>query len=137
MPKIRLPARLENLQKMISLLSAFAGAQGFSSDTMLDVELALEEILVNICNYAFPGADGDMEMTYEEDQKGRLIVLLSDNGIPFDPCSAPAPNLTGDLQQRSIGGLGILLARTLADEFHYQRQGDSNLITMFFAKKKN
>ena len=51
-------------------------------------------------------------------------VEFRDRGVPFDPTTAPPPDLS------RIGGLGIHLVRGLMQDFRYQRAGDWNRITM-------
>ena len=55
---------------------------------------------------------------YKRPEEPRLV----DQGIEFDPLAAPAPDLTLDLEHRPIGGLGILLLKTLAGSLSYRRE---------------
>jgi len=62
--------------------------------------------------------------------EGALRLEVSDDGIPFDPCSAPAPDLTRPIEERPVGGLGIHLVRELAAHCHYARVGGRNRVTI-------
>jgi anti-sigma regulatory factor (Ser/Thr protein kinase) len=64
--------------------------------------------------------------------------MLRDHGISFDPTHAPNPDLTLDLEDRPIGGLGVFLIKTLMDEIHYEALGESgNLLTMVKCRRKS
>jgi len=59
-----------------------------------------------------------------------LTLQLSDDGIPFDPFSRPAPDLSRPLDERPVGGLGIHLVRRLAAECRYARVDGRNQVTI-------
>ena len=57
-----------------------------------------------------------------------MSLQFRDQGAPFDPLSTPAPDLDADILDRPIGGLGLYLIRQIAEEMHYQRVDDCNLL---------
>lgn len=90
---------------------------------MRQLELLIEEIFVNICRYSYPeNAPGSVTITCAIPKSGELSIEVGDQGIEFDPLAAPAPDLTLDLEQRPIGGLGIHLLKTLAGSLSYRRE---------------
>ena len=96
----------------------------------MSLNLALEEAVSNVIMYAYPqGSDGlvDIEAVITED---RLKFIISDSGQPFDPTAAPEADITLDVEDRPIGGLGIFLVRNIMDEVHYERADGKNLFTM-------
>ena len=119
---IKLPARLENLGRWTEAVSECARKQGFDQKKMGKIELALEESLVNICNYSYPEEPGDAEVSCKQD-RDRFIIEIKDSGIPFDMTSLPAPDLTPNIEERKIGGLGIFLIKKMVDEVKYRRKG--------------
>jgi len=136
MPKTRQPAKIENLQKLMRFISDFAKAEGFTEKRIREVELATEEALLNIFNYAYPErVDGEVEVSCRMDEKSGLIIEILDKGKAFDVQSAPDPDLSLDVSERKIGGLGIFLIRKMADEVHYRREGESNILTLVIHKK--
>jgi len=136
MPKTRQPAKIENLQKLMRFISDFAKAEGFTEKRIREVELATEEALLNIFNYAYPErVDGEVEVSCRMDEKSGLIIEILDKGKAFDFQSAPDPDLSLDVSERKIGGLGIFLIRKMADEVHYRREGESNILTLVIHKK--
>ena len=57
----------------------------------------------------------------------RVKVVVNDSGSPFDPRSAPDPNLSTSVEDREIGGLGLFLMRKIATDLYYARDGGHNL----------
>ena len=94
---------------------------------MRQLELLIEEIFINISRYSYPeNAPGSVTITYAIPKPGELSIEVGDQGIEFDPLAAPAPDLTLDLEQRPIGGLGIFLLKTFAGSLSYRREGGWN-----------
>ena len=57
-----------------------------------------------------------------------LTVMISDDGIPYNPLAKPDAVTPGDIADVPIGGLGILMAKRSVDEMTYERVGDSNVV---------
>lgn len=123
------PAKLEHLPAMLECIRGAAREQGFDEKKLNQLRLAAEEVLVNVINYAYPGKNGDIEITLKPQGKAGLTVTVTDKGIPFDPLSVPEPDINSPLEKRKIGGLGIFLVRKLMDEAKYTRAGDRNIFT--------
>jgi serine/threonine-protein kinase RsbW len=132
---LKLPAKLENLQRFMNSVSDCAKKEGFDQKRIGEIELALEEILVNIFNYAYPKSSGDVEVNCKL-ETGRLIIEIIDSGIPFDVTSLTDPDLTADVGERKIGGLGIFLVKKMVDEVKYRRGKDRNILTLTVKKEK-
>ena len=91
------------------------------------LELLIEEIFTNICRYSYAAdAPGGVTISYFVPGLGEMKIEVRDQGVEFNPLKAPAPNLTPDLSQRQIGGLGILLLKSLARSLRYRRERGSN-----------
>jgi serine/threonine-protein kinase RsbW len=87
-----------------------------------EIELLIEEILVNISRYSYPeGAPGTVAVTYSVPKPGEMEIEVADQGIEFDPLAADPPDLTLDLSQRPVGGLGIFLLKSFASSLNYRR----------------
>ncbi len=125
-----LPADLENLPAFLNPIKRCAREQGFTPEKIARIELAAEEILVNIFHYAYSDNSGYAQVTCGLDQEDRLTLAFEDGGIPFDPLSRKDPDITADIQDRPIGGLGVLLFKELMDDVHYRREGDKNILTI-------
>jgi anti-sigma regulatory factor (Ser/Thr protein kinase) len=131
MPQLRLPAILDNLGKLISFVTECAGKQGYSAAELHRIELAAEEVLVNICRYAYPGKKGDIEIICKVGKDASVIEII-DTGIPFDCSNETCPDLDANLCDRKLGGLGIYLMHKMVDEVTYCRDGDRNILTLVY-----
>ena len=126
---LKLPARLENLGRWTEAVSECAREQGFDQKKTGRIELALEEALVNICNYSYPEEPGDAEVSCKQDNS-RFIIEIIDSGNPFDMTSLPAPDLPSSIEERKIGGLGIFLIKKMVDDVRYRREGNFNILKL-------
>ena len=126
---IKLPAKLENLERWAEAVSECAKEQGFDQKKIGKIELALEEALVNICKYSYPDEPGDAEVSCKQDNS-RFIIEIVDSGIPFDMTSLPAPDVTSSIEERKIGGLGIFLIKKMVNDVSYRREGNFNILKL-------
>jgi anti-sigma regulatory factor (Ser/Thr protein kinase) len=129
-PRIKLPAKIENLEQLIAFVSDCANKQGMERKRIIEIEISTEEALVNIFNYAYQNVDGDVAIICKSDEKDKFIIEIEDSGVPFNLLSLKEPDTTLDISERSIGGLGIFLMRKLMDEVQYKREEDRNVLTM-------
>jgi serine/threonine-protein kinase RsbW len=124
---IRLPAALHALPQGVTFVADYASAAGFSPARVAEIEMAVGKALTNICTHAYPGSEGDVEVQCTHDAGPRLCIDIIDRGVPFDPLAVPPPDLHADPAERSTGGLGIFLLRTMVDEMTYHRDQDQYL----------
>ena len=134
---MRQPAKLESLEAFMRFVIGSTKDAGFPDKRVQEIELAVEEALVNIINYAYPDReDGDVEITCGLDGDGRYVIEIRDSGIPFDVGAQSDPDLNASIAERKIGGLGIFLIRKMADEMYYKREGDQNVLTLVILKSE-
>lgn len=99
---------------------------------VFQLNLALEEAVVNVMNYAYPGKEGmPIWLTMETNETG-LVILLEDEGLEFDPTCSDEPDLTLSVEERPIGGLGIFLVKNIMKEVEYERCGNRNVLKMVY-----
>jgi len=96
--------------------------------TQLDV--AVEEVFVNIANYAYAPNTGDAIIEAKVSDGSVLTVSFIDSGKAFDPLAAEDPDVTLSADERGIGGLGIFLTKKFMDKVEYQRKDDKNILTL-------
>ena len=136
MTSIKLPAMIEHLESLLGFVSEHAKEQGFTSDMLKKIELASEEALVNVFNHAYPDKhDGEVEVSCGLDDNNKFVIEIMDSGTPFNPLSLSQPNLTEDVSERPIGGLGIHLIKKMMDEVEYRREGNNNILSLIVIKK--
>jgi len=131
MPEITSPARMEHLEELIQFVARHAETAGFAIGRIREIELAAEEILVNIFHYAYPSMEGDVSIACRSED-GSLILEFSDTGVPFNALDVPAPDLAADISDRNVGGLGVFFVKKMADEARYRRERDHNVLMLVF-----
>jgi serine/threonine-protein kinase RsbW len=127
---IVVPAQLESLQKSIAFVSSFTRELGFDPRRLSEIELCVEEVLVNIFNYAYPGEPGEVEISCCSGPEGALTIEIVDSGIPFNILSSDDPDISLNIDERHIGGLGIYFVKQLMDRVEYRRENNMNILSM-------
>jgi len=128
--KLTLPNDIETIPQMSEFVEMACEEAGFDISTTMSLNLAIEEAVVNVMSYAYPeGERGyvDIEVSAEN---GGITFRIIDSGKPFDPTSQGEVDTTLSAEQRSIGGLGIHLVRSIMDSVTYQRNADMNILTL-------
>ena len=122
---------IQQIPQLAEFVESVADIAKLDVGMTMSLNLALEEAVTNVIMYAYPpGSDGlvDVEAVIREKE---LRFILSDSGVAFDPTAAPEADITLDVSERPIGGLGIFLVRNIMDEVTYTRSDDGkNILTM-------
>ena len=124
------------IDRISAEIEALAKREGWQPDLSYRVNLALEELVINIMDYGFEGGDHEIEITLiSEDDT--LTIQIVDGGSAFDPLNdAPVPDVNAPIDDRPIGGLGVYLVRNMMDDMQYRREGDRNYLTLVANRKK-
>jgi sigma-B regulation protein RsbU (phosphoserine phosphatase) len=125
------PAKTDALSDVLGFVDQML--QGFDCPMKIQMALciAIEEIFVNIANYAYGDGGGEMTMGIGFDKDSNTInFVITDNGIPFDPLKKPDPDITLSAEERQIGGLGIFIAKKTMDSLTYSYEDGKNILTM-------
>jgi serine/threonine-protein kinase RsbW len=100
-------------------------------DTRLDeLDLVVEEVFMNVCRHAYPeGVQGTVTLTFSIPAPGELSVEVADQGMEFNPLTAPLAPSTLSLESLPIGGWGLFLVKALASSLTYRRDSGWNRLT--------
>jgi serine/threonine-protein kinase RsbW len=128
--EININNKLSELAQFHQTLAEFGQRHGLASRAMHDLNVALEEILINIISYGYTDNREHEIKVRLCAQPGEIRAEVEDDGQPFNPLAAPEPDTAQSLEKRTIGGLGIHLVRTLMDGLEYQRREGKNLFRM-------
>ncbi len=117
------------ITRLINWIESCCGGAGLADDITYKMTLAIEEAVMNVITHAFddlpPPHKIKIRLKVTADSIDAEII---DNGHPFDPTAAPDPDLSIPLEERSPGGLGIHLMRSVTDLLQYHRTSDGNNI---------
>lgn len=103
------------------------------TDLLYKIDLAAEEIFVNIAHYAYkdklPEEGGCVWLNCSM-ENDTLTMIFKDTGIPFNPLAKADPDITLSAEERKIGGLGIFLTKKYMDSIDYKYEDGTNILTM-------
>jgi sigma-B regulation protein RsbU (phosphoserine phosphatase) len=92
------------------------------------IELAAEEVFVNIAHYAYEPGSGDVLISLRIE--GDLTLTFADRGKPFNPVEACRFDINKPAEERVPGGLGIFMAKNIMDEVSYRYEDGYNILTL-------
>ena len=121
----------ENLSKVMSFVDENLEAVGCSMKSQMQIDIAVEEIFVNICKYAYHPDKGRAVVRVEvSDDPVQVKITFIDHGKPYDPLLKDDPDVTLSADERQIGGLGIFMVKQTMDAVEYQYKDGSNILTL-------
>ena len=121
---------IKRVPRLNTFIDEVCEANGFDMATIMQINLAIEEAVVNIMNYAYPkGTKGDITIEAKANDT-QLSFIISDTGKPFDPTAKAEVDITLSAEDRAIGGLGIHLIRQIMDNINYERIDGHNILTL-------
>jgi anti-sigma regulatory factor (Ser/Thr protein kinase) len=122
--------RREEFTRVVEAVDRIAAEHHLDADVVGDIQIALDEILANIVDYAYTDAA-------EHEIRIRLTVLdnaieatIEDDGVPFNPLESTAPDTSAPLRERRIGGVGLHFVKNLMSEVSYNRVGGHNQLVL-------
>lgn len=111
-------------------VTAHAQRAGFPVARVREIELVVEEVVANICRYSYGDRLGNVELGCRPLEGGKLELEFIDYGPPFDILALPDPDLSVDIDQRDVGGIGVPMLRALIDQASYRRENDHNVLSV-------
>ena len=125
------PAKIESLTDVFSYVEETLETYECPMKVQMAVCVAIEEVFVNVANYAYQDGEGDMTLSIGFNEETRDITFrMSDKGVPFDPLKKPDPDITLSAEDREIGGLGIFITKKTMDSVTYAYENEENILTM-------
>lgn len=122
--------RIAALSEAMERVDQFAARQDVPEVARRALMLALEESLANIISHGYTDQnDHDIHIAVETGEREVRLEVI-DSGVPFDLRTLQAPDLSQSIEERQIGGLGVLLIRKMMDEVDYRRDGDYNRLRL-------
>ncbi|MFA5332701.1 MAG: ATP-binding protein [Methanoregula sp.] len=130
---LNLPANLEAIPRVSFEIEQCMRSLGFFDEQILDLQLAVEEAITNSVLHGYNGMPGTLAIRCRAGQD-EVVVEIADSAPQFDPLSLPPPDLSEDIREREIGGLGVFLIRKVTDSVTYRYEDAHNVLTL--VKKK-
>lgn len=131
MKELDIEARAENLEEVIRFVDQELETADCPVKAQMQIEIAVEEIFINIANYAYNPDTGSAVIRVEvADDPVSVKLVFIDKGVPYDPLAKKDPDITLSAEERDIGGLGIFMVKKNMDEIHYEYKDGQNILTL-------
>ncbi len=131
MKELKIEAAVERLDEVLAFIDAELEARDCPMKAQMQIDVAAEEMFVNIASYAYAPGHGEALIQIETDPDTRVFsVTLIDSGIPYDPLKKADPDVTLSAEERGIGGLGIYMVKKSMDAVSYRRENGQNIFRM-------
>lgn len=132
--EITVPASLEELDRVTDFVNEQLEAEGCLPKTRLQIDIAVEEIFVNIAHYAYHPEVGRATVRCQVGGDPlQVTIQFLDSGKPYNPLQKEDPDITLSAEERREGGLGIYMVKKSMDDIAYDYVEGKNVLTI----KKN
>ena len=134
MSVLKIDAQVQKLDEVLGFVDGELEKAGASMKVQMQIDVAVEEIFVNIASYAYGESSGQAEISfdYREDDT-TAVISFTDQGVEFNPLGKEDPDIGLSAEERQIGGLGIFIVKKSMDKVSYERRDNSNI---FIIEKK-
>ncbi|MBR4554240.1 MAG: ATP-binding protein [Ruminococcus sp.] len=131
MRELDIDAIKENLPQVLGFVEEQLEGQGCDASVITQIDIAVEEIFVNIASYAYDPDVGPANIRVEIIEEPLSVVIsFIDNGKPYDPLARPDPDIKKPLRERQKGGLGIFMVKKSMDNVTYEYKDGQNILTI-------
>ena len=139
MKELSIDVKVENLDTVLEFIEGELDAVPIKLKTQ--IAIAVEEIFVNIVNYAYTPVSESNSSVGDNVSFGNVIIRIAvgdevviefeDKGKPYNPLEKEDPDVTLGAEEREIGGLGIFIVKKFMDAVEYRYEDDKNLLTLY------
>ena len=131
MKQLVIEAQRDKLNEVLEFLDEVLESSDCSVKIQMQMDIAVEEIFINIASYAYAPGTGQAEIMVDVDEeKKEISVRFTDSGIPYNPLEKEDPDVTLSAEERSIGGLGIYMVKKSMDDMIYSYEDGKNILTI-------
>jgi anti-sigma regulatory factor (Ser/Thr protein kinase) len=121
---------LSELKALQRHLDKWAGDIGLPADSMLRINVCLDELFTNIVSYGFVD-DSEHTVIFRLNVENCVVTInIEDDAIPFNPLEKVDPEFPANVESAKIGGLGVHIIRKLMDSVCYEREQSNNKLTI-------
>ncbi len=132
MKELIIDAKVDNLDRVLEFIEENLAQMSCPQKVLIQLNIAVEEIFVNIASYAYGSGTGQATIRFipDDDNKG-VTISFEDSGSRFDPLAKEDPDTTLSAEERSIGGLGIYMVKKSMDDVRYEYTDGRNILTIY------
>lgn len=126
---LTIPSDINEIPRVSELIESVMQSHNFPDEDILDTQLAIEEVVTNVIMHGYGDAGGEILISLKADDTS-VVIRVEDSAEPFDPLTLPEPDISADIDDRKIGGLGIFLTRQVMDDVRYQYGNNKNILIL-------
>ncbi len=129
--ELTVDASIETLNQVLNFIDSQLESFSCAPKAMMQIDVAVEELFVNIANYAYKPGTGTATIRIELNEQMRIVTItFIDSGIPYNPLDKEDPDVTLSAEERKIGGLGIFMVKKSMDNMEYSYQNGKNILAI-------
>jgi len=121
---------LSELDTLDQKLRQFTKPLGLTEKCYNEINLVLEELFTNIISYGYTDSAEHLINFAISHENGTLVIIIEDDGVPFNPIDAEEVDCEIPLEKRKPGGFGIHLTKAYVDDMVHWRFGNRNILTL-------
>lgn len=124
-------AEIKDISRVTEFVEAQMEAQGSPMRAMMQVNVAIDEIVSNIVHYGYKDGSGPITVKFiAKEEPKRVYLQFIDEGVPYNPVVKEDPDLALSLDEQTIGGLGIYMVKKTMDDMKYEYENGQNILTI-------
>jgi len=130
MKNITLENKISSLNEIASFVEHFGAENNLSQKDIFELNLILDELITNIISYGYSDNEVHTIEISVKIENCNLLIKIIDDGKEFNPIERENADISVELTDRKIGGLGIYLVKQKVDSITYQRNFNKNVLTI-------
>ena len=131
MKQLTIKADISQLDQVLAFADDILEGVDCPEEAKIQIDIAIEEIFINIARYAYPDGEGYVGIEVKADSSaGSVQIVFKDEGVPYNPLENKDPDISLSAEERPIGGLGIFMVRKSMDDVSYEYKDGKNRLTI-------
>jgi len=128
--ELNISASVENLDTVMDFVNTELEESACPLNLQTQIGIAVEEILVNIANYAYKPTVPSGNVTVRIAVGDEVTIEFEDNGVPYNPLKNKDPDISAPARERNVGGLGIYMVKQIMDSVEYRHIDGKNILVI-------
>lgn len=131
MKELTVAAVVENLDIVTDFVNEQLEMMDCPMKLQMKIAVVIDEVFSNIAKYAYPEGGGDATVLVESvNAPSGMTMTFIDHGLYYDPLQKEDPDITLGINERQVGGLGVLMIKKLMDDIRYEYKDGQNRLTI-------
>lgn len=132
--ELTIESKLENVELLTDWINTIMEGCSYPRKIQTKIDVVIDELFSNIVYYAYPDSVGKTTIRLKiPEDRSNLTMVFIDSGEEYNPLVFEDPDITLSADDRAIGGLGILVVKSLMDDVRYERKNNQNFLTLYKA----